>query len=79
MRVRRRVVVFDAHERRPYRSVEWRGAIVHVRRGELELVGASGRRYRFGAGSILWLCDLPLIALGNLSDTALELVVVSTA
>jgi hypothetical protein len=50
---------------RPYDEAEWRGAIVVVERGEVELECAGGERLRLGRGAILWLSGLPILALRN--------------
>ena len=56
---------------RPYDACEWRGALVVVERGEIELERLCGRRWRFTRGAILWLAGLPLRALHNpASETA---------
>jgi hypothetical protein len=56
-------VAIPPGEVRAYDSTEWCDAIVAVERGELELECVSGGRRRFGSGSLIWLCDLPLRAL----------------
>jgi hypothetical protein len=50
---------------RAYDPAEWRGALVVVEEGEIELEGLCGRRWRFAAGDVLWLTKLPLRALHN--------------
>jgi hypothetical protein len=61
----RRIVVVPPGTRRPYDESEWLDSLVVVRAGTLELVGLSGRRFRFEQGGILWLAGLPLQALRN--------------
>ena len=50
------------HER-AYDEAEWRGALVVVERGEVELEWLAGGRLQCGAGAVLWLVGLPLRAL----------------
>jgi hypothetical protein len=60
-----RLVALDPGGDRPYDAAEWRGALVVVERGEVELEANSGRCWTFKAGSVLWLVGLPLRALHN--------------
>jgi hypothetical protein len=62
---------------RPYDPAEWCDAIVSVERGEVELECASGARRRFGSGSLIWLCDMPLRALHSTGAEPVLLVAVS--
>jgi predicted enzyme related to lactoylglutathione lyase len=62
---------------RPYDAAEWCDAIVSVERGEVELECASGARRRFGSGSLIWLCDMPLRALHSTGAESVLLVAVS--
>jgi hypothetical protein len=50
---------------RPYVAAEWRGALVVVERGRIELRCRDGRRRRLERGEVLWLSGLPLRALHN--------------
>jgi len=50
---------------RDYDEAEWRGALVVLERGEIELEGLSGERCHLEAGAVLWLVGLPLRALHN--------------
>jgi hypothetical protein len=50
---------------RPYDEAEWRGALVVVERGQIELECLGGTRRRFGCGAVLWLAGLPLRSLHN--------------
>ena len=50
---------------RAYDEAEWRGALVILARGRIELEGLSGARRTFAAGAALWLDGLPLRALHN--------------
>jgi hypothetical protein len=76
-RFQRRVVRLDAGCSRPYEEAEWDDALVIVTLGVIELEGLSGRRWRFPRGAMLWLTDLPLLALHNPGDEAAELTAVS--
>jgi uncharacterized cupin superfamily protein len=55
----RTVVVAPGHPR-PYDAAEWRGALVLVVRGEIELEAEGGERRRFRRGDVLALAGLPL-------------------
>ncbi|CAL9524014.1 hypothetical protein SUDANB95_03865 [Actinosynnema sp. ALI-1.44] len=48
---------------RPFDPDEWRGALVVVTAGEVELEGAGGTRRAFGRGAVLVLDGLGLRAL----------------
>jgi hypothetical protein len=61
----RRTVALPGRSARPYDESEWEDALVIVTQGVLELEGLSGRRWRFPAGAMLWLTDLPVRALHN--------------
>lgn len=50
---------------RPYDPDEWRGELVTVKRGVLELVSRAGVRLKFGPGSVLFLTGLSLRSLRN--------------
>jgi hypothetical protein len=60
-----RVVALPPGHERPYDEGEWRGALVVVERGEVELECLAGGRLQCGAGAVLWLVGLPLRALHN--------------
>jgi len=60
-----------------YDEAEWRGAIVVVEHGQIELECVDGSRHRFGRGDVLWLDGLPLRALHNRGRTSTMLVAVS--
>jgi predicted enzyme related to lactoylglutathione lyase len=72
-----RAVTIAPGDERPYDAAEWCDAIVSVERGELELECVSGARRRFGRGSLIWLCDLPLRALRSTGSDPVLLVAVS--
>ena len=48
-----------------YEEGEWRGALITVESGELELEMLCGRSAFFQKGDVLWLQDLPLASLKN--------------
>jgi len=48
-----------------YDEADWRGALVVVERGRIELEGMGGGRRTFERGAVLWLVGLPLRALHN--------------
>ena len=72
-----KAVTIASGEERAYDAAEWCDAIVSVERGELELECVSGSRRRFGRGSLMWLCDLPLRALRSTGSDSVLLVAVS--
>lgn len=76
-RFQRNVVRLDAGCSRPYDQAEWEDALVIVTVGVIELVGLSGRHWRFPRGAMLWLTDLPLAAIHNPGEEAAELAAVS--
>jgi hypothetical protein len=62
---------------RAYDPAEWRDAIVVVEQGEIDLESVSGDSWRFGAGAIVWLAEMPLVALRNRGREAVVLIAVS--
>jgi hypothetical protein len=60
----RRVAVAPGRTR-AYDEADWRGALVVVARGRIELEGLSGARRSFEGGAALWLDGLALRALHN--------------
>jgi hypothetical protein len=48
-----------------YDEADWRGALVVVEQGRIELEGMGGGRRTFERGAVLWLVGLPLRALHN--------------
>src|SRR4051794_3236358 len=60
-----RTVLVAPGRPRPYDEAEWRGALVLVAHGEVELESAGGRRRRFRRGDMLALAGLPLATLRN--------------
>jgi hypothetical protein len=73
----RRVVVLAPGYTLVYHDAEWRGAIVVIEHGQIELECLDGGRHCFGRGDILWLDRLPLRALHNRGRTSAVLVAVS--
>ncbi len=61
----RREVVLAPGSSRPYVDAHWRGALVTVQRGELEIECMRGGRRRFATGDILWFSDLGLRTMHN--------------
>jgi hypothetical protein len=62
---RLRVVSIEPGCGRCYDPAEWRGALVVVERGEIELEAFGGDRWRFQTGAVICLADLPIRALRN--------------
>lgn len=62
--VHRREVVVPPGHRIDYVAADWRGALVVVERGEIDLCRPGGGR-RFGPGAVLFLEELGLAALRN--------------
>jgi hypothetical protein len=61
----------------PYDGAEWRGALVVVDRGAIDLESVHGARWRFGRGAMLWLAGLPVRALCNGGNEPARLIAVS--
>jgi hypothetical protein len=72
-----RTITLAAGGERPFDAEEWRGALVLVERGAVELASASGAAWRFGAGEMLWLDGLWLRALNNPGAEPARLVAIS--
>ncbi|MEJ8280667.1 hypothetical protein [Pseudonocardia spirodelae] len=60
-----RTVVLAPGEVRPHVEDEWRGALVVVDAGEIELCCAAGGSRTFAAGSVLWFTGLNLVRVRN--------------
>jgi hypothetical protein len=60
-----RVVTIPVGMAVAYRQDEWRGAIVVVERGEVELEALDGERHCFGVGDLIWLDGVRLRVLRN--------------
>ena len=73
----RHVVVLPPGRVRAYEAAEWRGAIVMVERGQIELSWSGSGHHRFGRGDLLWLDGLPLRYLHNRGPEPTVLVAVS--
>jgi len=69
-----RTVALEPGGTLPYDEESWRGAIVAVENGELELELSCGRSCFFQAGDLLWLQGLPLVNLHNRGDEPTVLV-----
>jgi hypothetical protein len=76
-RFTRRVVALMPGRPRAYDDAEWRGAIVVVERGQIELEGLDGSRHGFGCGAILWLDRLPLRAIHSCGPAPAVLVAIA--
>ncbi len=73
----RRVIVLAPDRSRVYDDAEWRGAIIVVEHGQIELECLDGSRHCFRRGAVLWLERLPLRALHNRGHMSAVLVAVS--
>jgi hypothetical protein len=72
----RRVVTIAPGSSRPFDEAEWKGALVVVDRGEIEVEGRCGTCRSFRRGDILWFEGLPLRALHNHGDAPAVLIAV---
>jgi hypothetical protein len=72
-RFHRREVIVAVGVRIDYIDAEWRGALVLVEEGEIDLCCSRGGSRRFGTGAVLFFDGLGLVALRNpgLVDTVL--------
>lgn len=66
---RTRTVTLPPGTGRPHDEDEWRGALVVVDAGEIELCCAAGGSRTFGAGSVLWFTGLNLVLVRNPGGT----------
>jgi quercetin dioxygenase-like cupin family protein len=73
----RRTVTIGPGQVLTYEEADWRGAIVVVVEGEVELECRAGARRRFPSGAVLWIDGLGLSALGNPGRAATVLVAIS--
>jgi hypothetical protein len=74
-----RLVAVAPGRTRAYDEAEWRGALVIVERGQIELESLSGGCRTFYRGDVLWLVGLPLRALHNRGPEPTLLVAVTRA
>jgi hypothetical protein len=58
-------VALEPGDEIPYEEQRWRGALVAVESGEVELEMTCGRSCFFQQGDLLWLQGLPLASLRN--------------
>ena len=72
-----RVVTIPVGMAVAYREDEWRGAIVVVERGEVELESLDGERHRFGGGDLIWLDGVRLRVLRNAGSRPVVLAAIS--
>ena len=76
---RLRVTVLPPGAVRPYDAREWDDSLVVVEQGEVGLDCADGSTAPFGAGAVLFLAGLPVVALTNRGDQPAVLSAVSRA
>jgi hypothetical protein len=62
---RRRTLTIPAQETVPYVAEHWRGAIVMIEQGSVDLCCVRGGRRRFAEGAILFMDGLALESLHN--------------
>jgi quercetin dioxygenase-like cupin family protein len=72
-----RVVNVAPGDTMAYREAEWRGALVVIERGRIQLEGPGGGRREFTTGDVLCLAGLSLRALHNRGPEPAVLVAVS--
>lgn len=60
-----RTVTVGPGESRPHDENEWRGTLIVVEAGEIELRCRAGGVRRFGAGAVLWFTGLDLSSVHN--------------
>lgn len=60
-----RIVELAPGDSLAYDEAEWRGAMIVIEHGTIELESLDGSRWRLQRGASLWLFDLPLCALHN--------------
>ncbi len=61
----------------PYVADEWKGALVVLKAGEIEVECVRGTRMRFLAGDVLWLAGMPLRSFRSLGPGPALVVAVS--
>jgi hypothetical protein len=71
--VRVRTLTIAPGVRRPYRRRDWQDTLVIIESGALDLECTHGGVWRFAAGAIIALADLPLRSLRNGGAETLEL------
>lgn len=74
--VRRRIVLAPGETRRHVEE-QWRGALVVVLRGRIDLRCDDGGSRRFGSGSVLWFDGLGLRAIHNPDDAPTVLLAIA--
>jgi hypothetical protein len=72
-----RTVALEPGSTLAYDEEEWRGALITVESGELELEMRCGRSSFFQQGDLLWFQGLPLARLHNRGDEPTVLVAAS--
>ena len=72
-----RTVALEPGSTLAYEEEEWRGALVTVESGEVELEMTCGRSCFFQRGDLLWLQGLPLARIHNRGEEPTVLVAAS--
>ncbi|MFC5952854.1 hypothetical protein ACFQH9_31805 [Pseudonocardia lutea] len=75
---RRRIEIAPG-DSRPHVEEEWRGVLVVLEAGEIELRCHAGGRRRFAAGSVLWFTGLNLRTVHNPGAVPAVIVAISRA
>jgi len=76
LRFRKRVIELTPKDELRIDAAAWRGAIVFLETGEVELECSAGERRRFAAGAVLCLVP-PVRALRNCGDDSARLIAIS--
>jgi hypothetical protein len=76
-RFTRRRIEIAPGEARPHVEAEWRGVLVVVEAGEIELRCRAGGRQGFAAGSVLWFTGLDLRTVHNPGSVAAVILAIS--
>lgn len=60
-----RTITLVPGESRPHDEDEWRGALIVVDHGKIQLCCSAGGSRTFGAGAVLWFTGLDLVSVRN--------------
>jgi hypothetical protein len=74
---RRRTIHVPEGAELPYAAEEWKGALVVLKEGEIEVECTRGTRMRFLAGDVLWLAGMPLRSFRSLGPGPALVVAIS--
>ena len=74
-----RTVTLAPGATRPYDEAEWRGALVIVESGEIDVECVRGGHRVFSGGALLWLYGLPLRAIHNRGPEPAVIIAVTRA